>query len=114
LLWFKKSEKKVHFVLGTALFLLLSLLIWGKWLSPMLENIKTTPLGDWNASLFPWSVPISVYLLYLSLKKEDVLAATAAGLCLSPYFAVHSLIVGFAIFSARYVKITGWRGFCCG
>lgn len=79
LLWFKESEKKIRFVLGTALFLLLSLLIWGEWLSPMLQNIKTTPLGDWNASLFPWSVPFGVYLLYLSLKKEDVLAAKRQG-----------------------------------
>lgn len=107
LLWFKKSEKKAFFVLGTALFLVFSFLIWGEWVSPMLQNINATPLGDWNASLFPWSVPVGIYLLYLSLKKEDVLAAIAAGLCLSPYFAAHSLIVGFAILSARYVKIAG-------
>lgn len=106
LLWFKKTENKKLFFLVFLIFIGLSFIIWRFWPQQMIANVRATPLGDWNASLFPWSIPLGIYLSYLSLKYEDTLAAIGAGLCFTPYFALHSLIVGFAVLSGRYRKAT--------
>ncbi len=44
----------------------------------------------WNASLFPYSVPIGLVLVYLSLRKREMRFALPAGPCLSPYVLFHS------------------------
>jgi len=105
LVWFKRSENKVAFILFLVLFLLATLLIWRDWPLLMWKNISGLSLGHINSSFFPWSVPIGASLLYHAWKKEDELAAVGATLCMMPYFAWQSLIVGFAILAARYKKI---------
>ncbi len=115
LLWFKKVKDKKQFLLVSLVFVGLSFAVWGNWVQLMLDNINSTPLGDWNASLFPWSIPLGFYFAFISLKYEDTLAAIIAGLCFTPYFALHSTIVGFALLSVRYPKISAiiWGGMWC-
>lgn len=102
--WFKRSKNKMVFILSTILFLLATLLIWEQWPLLMWQNIRGLSLGRINSSLFPWSVPVGAALLYHAWKNEDELAAVGATLCIMPYFAWQSLIVGFAVLSARYKK----------
>lgn len=69
------------------LALLMSIVIWEFWFLKWLDQPSTW----WNASLFPWTVPIGVGLLYWGIfrerKREYVLPA---GPCLSPYVLFHS------------------------
>jgi hypothetical protein len=44
----------------------------------------------WNASLFPYSVPVGLSLVYASLRTRDIRFALPAGPCLSPYVLFHS------------------------
>ncbi|MBI3153045.1 MAG: hypothetical protein HYZ21_12980 [Chloroflexi bacterium] len=69
--------------------LILSFLFFGNWLSGKQADLL---VSFWNASLWPWAVPIGVVLLALALRdlREDF--AMAASPFLSPYLAYHSWV----------------------
>lgn len=77
-------------VLGT--LLAGSVLIWGLWFTGL-----GSPRAAWfNLSLFPWSVPVGLIVLYLlscrpDLRQSDALLCLAS-LCFAPYFAAQSLL----------------------
>jgi hypothetical protein len=71
----------------------------------MWENIQALSLEHVNTSLFPWSIPLALLLLYFAWVNEDDLLAAGASLSMAPYFSPQSLIVSFAILSGRYPKI---------
>ena len=105
-IWFKRSTNKKQFLLAGFLFFLVTLLIWGLWPLDAWRNIQEiSVMKRVNSSFFPWSIPVGLYLLYYAWKNDDELAAVGATLCVSPYFAPQSLIVGFAILAARYRKV---------
>lgn len=106
LIWFKRSTKKNMFILVSLLFVIATFLIWGEWPMQMLHKIQEiSGMRNANLSFFPWSIPFGLALFYYAWKNDDELAAVGASLCIAPYFAPQSLIVGFAILSGRYRKI---------
>jgi hypothetical protein len=105
LIWFKQASNKKRFVLLTFLFILATFLIWTYWPLKMWENIQALSLEHVNTSLFPWSIPLALLLLYFAWVNEDDLLAAGASLSMAPYFSPQSLIVSFAILSGRYPKI---------
>ena len=106
LLWFKHSTRKKIFVLAILLFVFATFLIWKQWPMQMVQKIQEiSGMKNVNSSFFPWSIPFGVILLYYAWKNDDELAAVGASLCVAPYFAPQSLIIGFAILAARYRKI---------
>lgn len=66
---------------------LLSFAVFGNWLQGRQADLLDS---FWNASLWPWAIPIGVVLTALSLRdlREDF--AIAASPFLSPYLAYHS------------------------
>lgn len=67
----------------------LSFLFFGNWISGRQGDL----FGSfWNASLWPWAIPIGIVLVALSLRdlREDF--AMAASPFLSPYLAYHSWV----------------------
>ncbi len=106
LLWFKRSTKKKIFIVAILLFFAATFLIWEQWPMQMLQKIQEiSGMRNANSSFFPWSIPFGLVLLYYAWKNDDELAAVGASLCVAPYFAPQSLIIGFAILAARYRKI---------
>jgi hypothetical protein len=105
-LWFLRSREKLEFILISLAFFALSLLIWGLWPVDMVQNIMARPLAAVNLSLFPWTIPLGLFLLYYAWKHDDDLAAVWGGLFMAPYFVAHSLILGFVIFVGRFPKWT--------
>lgn len=71
--------------LGIALAV--SLLIFGYWPATRPLNLIDSA---WNASLWPWSIPIGVVLIARSLRDGRKDFAMAASPFLSPYLAYHS------------------------
>jgi len=70
------------------LALLISFIIYGVWplgMSGVLEY------GDsFNTSLWPYSIPVGIALLAISLIKKDIKFAMPASPCLSPYVLFHA------------------------
>lgn len=63
-----------------------SFLIYDLWFLNWLDQ----PEEWWNASLFPYSVPFGLALLYLALRKRQAEYTMPAAPCLSPYVLFHS------------------------
>lgn len=109
-LWFKRSERKLRFVLISLSFFVVSLIIWKLWPLTMYQNlvgqnVLNRPLNATNLSLFPWTAPLGIVLFYYAWKNDDDLAAVWGSLCVSPYFVEQSLVVGFAMFVGRYPRL---------
>jgi hypothetical protein len=66
--------------------LLLSFLVYGLW--PL--GFKDMVTYNWNASLWPLSLPVGLCLLALAFRKKEIRCAIAASPCLSPYVLFHS------------------------
>lgn len=52
------------------------------------------PAVYWNTSLWPYSIPVGLALLYLALRKQKINHAITASPFLSPYVVAHSWAVG--------------------
>jgi hypothetical protein len=73
--------------------LLFSFFIYGNWLGGRQVDLLDS---FWNASLWPWAIPIGVVLTALSLRDLRADLAMSASPFLSPYLAYHSWVVVLA------------------
>ncbi len=64
-------------------------LLFGFWFLKWADQ----PEQWWNASLFPYSVPVGLYLFYQAVRQRELRFAMGAGPCLSPYVLFHSWAV---------------------
>ncbi len=67
--------------------LALSFLFFGNWLVETSENVV---VSSWNASLWPWSIPLGLGLVYFAIRYNNEKAAISSSPMLSPYLAAHS------------------------
>ena len=86
--WREGGIKKVFWTFSpVTLSLILSFFIFGNWIvgrqSDLLDSF-------WNASLWPWAIPIGLVLAALSLRDRRIDYGMAASPFLSPYLAYHS------------------------
>ncbi len=58
-----------------------------------------------NFSLFPYSIPLALPLLWLAYKREDPLYGVLATLCLAPYYYVHSYVPALFLIAERNWKL---------
>ncbi len=84
--------------------------IFGGWLRPTSDQLT---YGPYNQSVFPWSVPIGLLLLYLSIRYRRRNISISASPFLSPYLNMGSwtmVFVGFVdntwLMTAAFVA--GW------
>ena len=73
--------------LPVTLAIILSFLFWGNWQAGRQADL---PGSTWNASLWPWVIPIGVVLVALALRDRRKEFAISASPFLSPYLAYHS------------------------
>jgi hypothetical protein len=66
---------------------LLSFIFFGNW---QVGRQSDLPDSIWNASLWPWVIPIGIVLLMLALRDRRKDYAVSASPFLSPYLAYHS------------------------
>jgi hypothetical protein len=84
---------------------LLSFVMFGNWQAGRGSDL---PVSFWNASLWPWSIPIGLVFLMLSLRDRRKEWAISASPFLSPYLAYHSwvsAILGFIQRDFEFVTI---------
>ena len=67
--------------------LVLSFVLFGNWLAGRQADLLSSA---WNASLWPWAVPIGIVLTALCLRDRRKDFAMSASPFLSPYLAYHS------------------------
>jgi hypothetical protein len=57
-----------------------------------------------NFSLFPFTIPLALPLLWLAYKREDPLYGVLATLCLAPYYYIHSYTPALFLIADRSWK----------
>lgn len=82
-------KQAVQTFMPVTIALALSFLLFGNWLSGKQTDLL---VSFWNASLWPWAIPIGVVLLALALRDLRDDFAMAASPFLSPYLAYHSWV----------------------
>jgi hypothetical protein len=70
------------------LVFMLSILVYGPWPLRLGYQISV----GWNASLWPYTIPVGLALLVSALRKRKIEYAMAASPCLSPYLMMHSWV----------------------
>jgi len=84
-----KFREVVRVFAPVSLVTLLSFALYGFW--PLQSaNMHSSP---WNTSLFPWLVPLGVYLLYRALKEHNIKWAIVSAPFFAPYVVLHSWTV---------------------
>ncbi|MFN8372429.1 MAG: hypothetical protein U0694_06085 [Anaerolineae bacterium] len=58
-----------------------------------------------NFSLFPYTVPLALPLLWRCYQRQDVLYGVLATLCLAPYYYVHSYVPALFLIAERNWKL---------
>jgi hypothetical protein len=106
--WVRGLEKpKIYFVSGIVL-LVVSYFFWGLWPRAILEFGQTQLIdGWWNFSLWPYSIPVGLLMVYLSIKKKDVGYGVIASPLLFPYVNGPSYIGLIATVAAKWPKFFG-------
>lgn len=89
-------------ILPTIVVVLISFLVWGFW---PLEMLNARADNDaFNTLVWPWSIPLGIFLLIQGLRKHSMPTVIPASLCLSPYAMFHSWAAALLAFS-RHPKI---------
>lgn len=82
-------KKRVEIISAVTLFIGLSFLVWGWWITPLLEMSQSLfPLAD--LSPWPYGIPVGIGLIYWAYKTENVALGALATIFLVPYLALHS------------------------
>jgi hypothetical protein len=58
-----------------------------------------------NFSLFPYTIPLAIPLLWWCYQREDPLYGVLATLCLAPYFYIHSYVPALFLIADRSWKL---------
>jgi hypothetical protein len=79
-------KRVIQIFLPVAIAFLISFFIYGMYMTRPQDLLNIY----WNASIFPYGVPVGILLIVLSLMKMDIRFAIAAGPFLSPYLSAHA------------------------
>jgi hypothetical protein len=68
---------------------ILTLLLFPEWYA----RISTLPTNGWNRSLFPYSIPLGLFLVWLALRRRNPYFALAAAPFFAPYHSFYTYAV---------------------
>jgi hypothetical protein len=98
LIWLKRARFRWTILVPSLVIFIGSLVLWGLWfVKPSMPNQVT-----WNFSVFPFGIPLGIYLLYRAFQADDEILAAAATPFLMPYFAPYSLAPLLALVGCKY------------
>lgn len=108
-----RKYELVWLLIVLLLTILVSLVIWGAWPLPMLEEIRTHTLASAYYSIniaplsflpVPIALAIGVITAVLSVRRHDPAMGILAGLFFVPYITLYSLPLPFAIVAIRWPR----------
>lgn len=91
--WFVVSWRQggvrlaVRNFLPVSLLLIASFFLYGFW--PL--SFATLNSMRWNFSIFPYTIPVGIFLLWRSIVRQDPRPSMPVGILISPYFTIISL-----------------------
>lgn len=86
---------QVRGIVVTIVTIIFSVIIWGGWWHQIIGH---QPNQEVNVSLFPYTIPLGIPLLYWGYKHKSDAFLCFASLCFTPYFMMHSMLPALAAF----------------
>ena len=100
----RASDQWKHYLLPSFLLFLCSLIVWPMWPLKILEAAPTLTAGSWNSALWPWGIPVGIFLLWYSWKYADERWGIAATPFLFPYINLPNYLGLMIALAARWPK----------
>jgi hypothetical protein len=100
----RAGDQWKHYVLPGFIIFMISILIWPLWPFKMPEIIPVLTAGSWNSALWPWGIPIGVFLLWYSWKTVDDRWGVAATPFLFPYINMPNYLGLLIVLAAKWPK----------
>jgi len=97
------SQWKQYVLPGFIIFII-SVLIWPLWPIKMLKIVPVLTAGSWNSALWPWGIPIGIFLLWYSWKTMDDRWGVAATPFLFPYINMPNYLGLLIVLAAKWPK----------
>jgi len=85
----KKYFEAVKAFAPVTIAYILTLLLFPVWFT----RVSTLPSSEWNRSLFPYSIPLGIFLIWLALRRKNPYFALAAAPFLAPYHSFYTYAV---------------------
>lgn len=67
----------------------------------MVENTAGLVGKSWNISLFPYMIPVGIFLLVVGLREKNLLISAVASVFISPYVALYSYSIVAILFASQ-------------
>jgi hypothetical protein len=105
-----KTRDLVRAIIVSLVVLLLSLVIWGNWITPLLYYMSSQMQREYNIAPLslmpvPVSLAIGAVLGWMAFRRRDPVLSILAWLFFVPYIKIYSLLLPLALFSIRYPRI---------
>ncbi len=85
----KKYWEAVKAFAPVTIAYLLTLVLFPVWLT----RVSSLPANGWNRSLFPYSIPLGIFLVWLAVRLQNPYFALAAGPFFAPYHSFYTYTV---------------------
>jgi hypothetical protein len=104
--WVRAREHLGSYMISGLTLLLISLAIWGFWPKEVLSFGRDQLIGGWwNKSLWPFSIPVGITMVYLSIRNRDEAYGIMASPLLFPYVNGPSYLGLAAIAASKWPRV---------
>ena len=84
---------------------LLSFVLYGFWF----KHLFNMPNNPWNWGIFPYLVPIGIFLLYKAIQQKDIRLSGVSSPMIAPYLTAYNfVIVLLSLFNRPALFIVAW------
>ena len=101
----KRSRRRPYWLLSCAAIAVLTFTLWDMAAVLAHHHAQGIISAGWNASLFPYMLPLAAYLLWRAWRDDDLWLTIPASACLTPYITIASLFSAFIVILVRWPKI---------
>jgi hypothetical protein len=102
----RAGDQWKQYVLPGFLIFAISLLIWPLWPLEMFEIAPILTSGSWNSALWPWGLPIGIFLLWYSWKNADDRWGVVATPFLFPYVNLPNYLGLMIVLASKWPRWT--------
>jgi hypothetical protein len=100
----RAGTRWLAYLAPSAAFGLISLVIWPGWPVGILKFAPVLLAGEWNSSLWPWGIPVGLFLLWRAWRSSEDWLGVAATPFLFPYVNMPSYLGLLIVLAARWPR----------
>ena len=107
-----QTAQRIAYLTPALLLGAVSLFVWRGWPIELLSKVRHLPESYWNASVWPWGIPIGLFLLWQAWHRSQEWLGMVATPFVFPYVNLTSFIGSMVVLAAKRPRIAVviWAG----